>query len=299
MRQGDVLVVGSVNVDLVVSVDRLPAGGETVGGGAFGQHSGGKGANQAVAAARLGARVTFVGSVGEDAFGAAALADLRGEGVDVQRASVRSDASTGVALIVVDDRGENQIAVAPGANALVTAADVTLALSDYRPRPAGVCLVSLELSDEAVLAAAEAASALGMRVVINPAPARPLPAALVALRPLLVPNEAEALALTGEGDAAAAARALAAQTSNAVVVTCGAKGALLVSRDGHPERLPAPQTRALDTTGAGDAFCGAIAAELAAGSSLEAAARIAVHAASLSVAARGARAGMPTRSMLG
>jgi ribokinase len=293
---GEVLVVGSVNVDLVVRVERLPAAGETVTGGTFAQHHGGKGANQAVAAARVGARVTFVGAVGDDAFGRSALDELKRERVDVSRVAVIAGVPTGVALISVAEGGENQITVASGANALIDAEAVQSALSDSSAlRSGGVFLANFEVADDAVVAAAKAASEAGMLVLINPAPARELPSALLALQPILLPNEIEAQALTGEAEPVDAARLLAARTGAPVVVTIGAKGAIVV-QNGEVERLPASLLEAVDTTGAGDAFAGALAAELSLGRSLLEAVRFAVQAASLSVTIAGAREGMPSRA---
>jgi len=290
-----VIVIGSVNADLVVRVPRLPSAGETVSGGTFAKHQGGKGANQAVAAARLGAQVTFVGAVGDDVFGRAALADFQTEGVGVSGLQV-AGVPTGVALIVVDDAGENQIAVASGANALVDGALVEGALSaDSMTVAGGVYLANFEIAHEAVLAGARIAADAGMEIVINPAPARELPAALLALRPMLVPNEGEAHALTGEMEPLNAARVLAARTGAAVVVTLGPSGALVVD-DGEAEQMPAPLVEAVDTTGAGDTFCGALAAELATGSPLRDAVRFAIQAASISVTVAGARDGMPSRA---
>ncbi|MGI8929234.1 MAG: ribokinase [Candidatus Limnocylindrales bacterium] len=292
---GRVLVVGSVNTDLVVRVPRLPSAGETVTGGTFAQHQGGKGANQAVAAARLGAHVTFVGAVGDDEFGRVALAELQTEGVGISGSQV-AGVSTGVALIVVDESGENQIAVASGANTLVDATLVEEALSDGSMTVAGgVYLANFEIADDALLAGARIAAEASMRIVINPAPAHELPATLLALRPILVPNEGEAHALTGEKEPLNAARFLSARSGAAVAVTLGPQGAVVVY-DGEVEHVPAPLMEAVDTTGAGDTFCGALAAELAAGSTLIAAVRFAVHAASLSVTFRGARTGMPSRA---
>jgi ribokinase len=288
-RSGTVLVVGSVNADLVVTVDRLPEAGETVTGGRFARHGGGKGANQAVAAARAGAPVRFVGAVGDDDLGATAIEELAAEGVDVERIARLDGEATGVALIFVDREGRNQIAVSSGANARVGEALVAAAL-DARPLTAGdVVLLGFEVPDEAVLAGARAAAAAGARAVLNPAPARELPGGLPD-GVLLVPNGLEAAALTGETDAASAARALAARTGAPVLVTVSADGALLAGpgTDGVVA-LAAPQVEVVDTTGAGDALCGVLAAGLAAGLDLEPAARQAVEAASASVRHAGAR----------
>ncbi len=228
-----VVVVGSINVDLVVSVSRLPLAGETVAGGVFARHGGGKSANQAVAAARLGASVALVGAVGADEMGDAAVGELAAEGIDVSCVA-RVDAPTGVALIVVDDAGENQIAVASGANA---------ALVGRRPstsRGDGVVLLGHEVSAEVVLAAARAANEAGWPVVLNPAPARSLPDATLAV---LTPNASEAAELTGCDDPADAARSLVAQTGAAVLITLGGDGALLLEPDGSPVRLPGGEGR--------------------------------------------------------
>ena len=282
----DVYVVGSVNVDLVVRAASLPAPGETVTGGTFERHGGGKSANQAVAAARQGAAVRMIGAVGDDDLGEEAIAQLAAEGIDVAGVQRLASAPTGVALIAVDAAGENQIAVASGANAELSAEAVERALD--RAAPGGVALLGLEVPDAAVLAGARAARAAGLEVVVNPAPARPLAGELLALSPVLTPNGGEAAALSGEADPEAAARALSAQTGAPVVVTVGADGALLVEGDAV-ERIPAPAVEAVDTTGAGDAFNGALAAALAGGAGLADAVRRAVAVAAESVRTPGAR----------
>jgi ribokinase len=284
MSQPAVVVVGSVNADLVVTVASLPLAGETVTGGSFARFGGGKGANQAVAAARLGAAVAMVGAVGDDDLGEEALRELAAEGVDVSRVARLDGVATGVAAIVVDSRGENQIAVASGANACV---EVELSLTGD-----GVVLLGHEVPPSAVEAGLAAARAAGWTAILNPAPARELPADPSGV--LLTPNADEARALTGEKDVDAAARALAALTGAPVLVTLGAEGALLVDGD-EVERLAPLQARVVDTTGAGDTVNGALAAELAAGRPLGDAARFALAAATLSTRAAGARAGMPRR----
>jgi ribokinase len=257
----------------------------------FARHQGGKGANQAVAAARAGAQVTMVGAVGDDEYGRSALADLESAGVDVSRIAVMSGESTGLALIAVDERGANQIVVAPGANAALGAAAIEEALAGYEPRPGSVAVLSFELADDAIVAAGQCAASRGMRLLVNPAPARALPPPLLALSPIVLPNEGEATTLTGQSDPRAAALALARQTGAPVIVTLGAAGALLHEPGGSPdtERLPAPTIEVVDTTGAGDAFVGALAAHLAAGKPLREAAAAAVEAASQSVTSAGAR----------
>ena len=283
-----VVVVGSLNADLVVSVARLPRAGETVAGGTFARHGGGKGANQAVAAARAGARVAMVGAVGADDLGDEALRDLAAEGIDVPAIARMDGVATGVAAIVVDAAGENQIAVASGANAQLGGDAVSAALARLLVTAPGVVLLGHEVPEAAVVAGARAALAAGWQVVLNPAPARPLPDTLAGV--LLTPNADEARELAGIDDVEAAARALGAR----LLVTLGADGALLL-HEGVAERLPAPRVNVVDTTGAGDTVNGALAAELAAGRPLRDAARFALTAAALSTRAAGARAGMPPR----
>lgn len=299
-----VVVVGAINVDLVVAAPRLPGPGETVVGAGLERHGGGKGANSAVAAARAGASVRLVGAVGADETGAAALAELRADGVDTRAVTVLDGVATGVALIVVDDRGENQIAVGAGANAAVTAEQVRDALRDALPT-AGCVLVSTEIPAAAVAAAVEAAAAAGVRCVLNPAPVIPVVAELLGHGPLLTPNGSEIrdlVALLGiggppsgavAGEVSAGAGAIAARSRAPVVVTLGADGVLVVAPDGEPEHVPSGKAEVRDTTGAGDTFNGVLAARLAAGDELGAAVRVATAAASLSVAHVGARTGMP------
>ena len=285
----DVYVVGSVNVDLVVTAATLPRPGETVAGGTFERHGGGKSANQAVAAARLGGTVRMVGAVGDDDLGEEAVAALEAEGVDVSAVARLEGSATGVALIVVDEAGENQIAVASGANAELGGDAVEAVL---RGADGGVVLLGFEVPDAPVLAGARAARAAGLEVIVNPAPARELPFALLALSPLLTPNLDEARALAGEQDPEAAARALAAKTGAPVVVTLGADGALVVDGDSL-ERIPAPPVEVVDTTGAGDAFNGALACELAGGAALIDAVGYAIAVAAASTCAAGARTVVP------
>ena len=306
-----VIVVGSINADLVVRAERLPAAGETVTGGRFSRHGGGKGANQAVAAARLGADVAMVGAVGGDDLGEEALAALAAEGIDVSAVARAGGATTGVALICVDATGENQIAVASGANAELDGAAVERAVREAGAAGGGgaalpVVLLGHEVPEAAVLAGARAArggaggahagdgrEARGS-IVLNPAPARALPGELLALGLILTPNAGEACELTGRREPEEAARALAARTRAPVLVTLGARGVLVLDDEGATV-LAAPPVEAVDTTGAGDAFNGALAAELAAGRSLREAAAFAVTAAALSTRSAGARAGMPRR----
>lgn len=280
---GLVVVVGSINVDLVATADRLPQAGETVLAGAFTRNGGGKGANQAVAAVRAGAATRLVGCVGEDAEGRTAIAELDDLGVDVGLVIRTAAAATGVALIVVDAAGDNQIAVAPGANLLVEAfSEKALAGGP------GVLLLSFEVGDAVLCDAAEAALAAGWLIVVNPAPARPLPERLRACHPILIPNEHEATLLTGIDDPAQAALALTEQTHAAVIVSLGADGAL-VADDAGISVFSAVAVDVVDTTGAGDCLCGTFAARLAAGHDLSAALCDALEAATASTRLPGAR----------
>jgi ribokinase len=282
-----VVVVASINVDLVVHAERLPGAGETVAGGTLHRAGGGKGANQAVAAARAGAAVRLVGAVGADDFGAAALEELRGEGVDVGAVLRLPDAATGVALIVVDRAGDNQIAVASGANHALTGADVAEALAGLAGER-GCVLTGFEVGEDAVAAAAAAAGRAGWPLIVDPAPARPPAPELLAHHPILTPNHHEAAALTGHDDPEAAARALVALTGAPAVVTLGAGGALVADRDGITLH-PAPRVAAVDTTGAGDVFAGVLAGAVAAGRGLRDAVEVANAAAAEAVTRRGAR----------
>ncbi len=302
-RRPAVVVVGSINADLVLRMERLPQAGETVAGGTFERHGGGKGANQAVAAARAGAEVVFVGAVGEDDFGQEAVAELRAEQIDVSGIVRLPGVSTGVAAVVVDAGGENQIAVASGANAELDVRTIERRLSAAELPADAVCLLNLEIPDPPLLAAAQCARAAGIEtILVNPAPARALPQALLELGPILTPNSGELALLAGTSSHEAAdpgsvetrAQELHALSGAPVIVTLGEHGARML--DGTDSRaFPAPSLRAVDATGAGDAFNGALAASLAQGWELPRAIERAVAAASCSVGSPGARGGMPTR----
>lgn len=282
---GRVIVVGSVNVDLVITTERLPLPGETVIGGTFSRHHGGKGGNQAVAAARLGARTAFVGAVGDDDLGRAARDALTLDGVDVVELRTL-DAATGVALILVDAHGENSIAVAGGANAAIAREHVRESLERLVPGPADVVLVGHEIPTVAARAALEAGRRAGATTILNPAPAAGLDAATVRLADLVTPNRGELAMLAGSGI-----------EPERLLVSLGADGADLRTPDGST-RIPAPRVEAVDTVGAGDTLNGALAAALAEGRPLDDAARQAVAAASLAVTRQGAREGMPTAADL-
>jgi ribokinase len=273
-------VIGAINVDLVVSGASLPQPGETVVGGTFSQHQGGKGGNQATAAARVSSsrdRVVMVGAVGDDALGRQALDGLIAEGVRTRVAV--APLSTGVALIVVDPTAQNQISVAPGANTLLSSQYVISALEETEPT---VVLASLEVPIEAVRAAAEWARSRAVLFVLNPAPATRGAVDLLPLVDFLTPNQVELAAL---GPVPASPR---------VIQTRGQNGAIL---DGLIE-VPAPSVDALDSTGAGDCFNGVFAAALAEGRDVREAVHRAVVAAALSVTRPGAREGMPTLAEL-
>jgi ribokinase len=283
---GRVVVVGSVNVDLVVQVERIPRPGETVSRGRFTRAFGGKGANQAAGAARLGAETSLVAMVGDDDFGREALEDLRSFGVDTSYVGVGSE-PTGVAQIMVDQAGENIIAVASGANTELTGAQVERALSDLAPRGT-VVLAGLEVPDEAVRAAGRHAREYGCTFILNPAPALGLAADIIGWTDVITPNELEAVVL-GSVDR------LLQHGARAVVVSRGAQGAELFRVAKRPVPQKAFWVQAVDTTGAGDALNAGLAWALSEGRSLEEGLRLATAAGALATRAVGARASLATR----
>ncbi|MFF4105465.1 ribokinase [Streptomyces sp. NPDC001903] len=286
-----IAVLGSTNMDLVAYVPKAPRLGETVTGRAFRTVPGGKGANQAVAAARSGGEVVMIGAVGADEFGVRLRSALSAAGVET--AALRTvEGASGTAHITVDDEGGNSIIVIPGANGGVTGLEAGDAA---RIGAADLLLLQLELPMEAVLAGASAARAQGVRTVLTPAPARMLPHELLGLVDLLVPNEHEAAALTGFTDPLGAAEALLREVPE-VVVTLGAAGALYAARGQEPLTVPAPRVRAVDTTAAGDTFVGALAVALGEGRSMPQALHWASAAAALSVQRPGAQDSMPARA---
>ncbi|MEU8624457.1 ribokinase [Streptomyces sp. NPDC048669] len=290
----DLLVVGSANADLVVGVDRRPAPGETVLGSDLAVHPGGKGANQAVAAARLGARTALLARVGDDAHGRLLLESQRSAGVDTTGVLV-GGAPTGVALITVDPSGDNSIVVSPGANARLTPEDIRAAAPLLRA--ARVVSVQLEIPLDTV---AETARVLpsGTRLVLNPSPPAPLPAEVLAACDPLVVNEHEARFILGPEAGTTPeswARALTALGPRSVVITLGAGGALTAdTRTGDRVRVPSPAVDAVDTTGAGDAFTAALAWRLGLGEELPEAAAFAVRVGAAAVTKEGAQASFPT-----
>jgi ribokinase len=293
-----IVVVGSSNTDMIAKLPRLPKPGETIGEGAFSTAAGGKGANQAVAAARAGAEVGLVARVGDDSFGEQAIAGFVADGINVQHVTRDPSAPSGVALIFVDDKGENSIAVAPGANAGLTPEDVDEA--EELISAANVVVMQLETPLDTVERAAVLACKHGSRVILNPAPAQPLSDEILANVSILTPNESEAELLTGvpvEDDAGAeeAARALVARGVKTVILTLGSRGAFVFESDSG-ELVPGFKVDAVDTTAAGDVFNGTLAVGLAEGMPFTGAVRFANAAAALSVTRLGAQPSAPTRS---
>ncbi|MGF6223167.1 ribokinase [Pseudomonas frederiksbergensis] len=293
-----VVVIGSLNMDLVTRASRLPRGGETLIGESFATVSGGKGANQAVAAARLGAQVSMVGCVGNDAYGEALREALLAEQIDCQAVSTVED-SSGVALIVVDDNSQNAIVIVAGANGALT--PEVIDRFDAVLQAADVIICQLEVPDATVGHALKRGREQGKTVILNPAPAsRPLPADWYAAIDYLIPNESEASALSGLpvdslSTAETAAARLIAMGAGKVIITLGSQGSLFA--DGQRfEHFPAAKVKAVDTTAAGDTFVGGFAAALAAGKSEADAIRFGQVAAALSVTRAGAQPSIPTLS---
>jgi ribokinase len=294
----NILVIGSSNTDMVAKAARLPAPGETVLGGAFMMAPGGKGANQAVAAARLGADVTFIAKVGNDVFGKQAVDLFRQEGIDTSHMATDPVNPSGIALITVDANGENCIVVASGANASLVPGDLRNA--EERIKKASLILMQLEIPLATVEFVAGLAAIHHIPVILNPAPARALPDELLREIFILTPNQKEAEMLTGipipdRSGAAAAAKALAARGVKIVIITMGKAGALLLDNQRF-EWVPAPEVTAVDSTAAGDVFCGALTVALSEGKSIKKAVEFACAAAALSVTRMGAQTSAPSRS---
>ncbi|MEJ2239234.1 MAG: ribokinase [Gemmatimonadales bacterium] len=294
---GGIVVVGSSNTDMIIKLDRIPRPGETILGGDFSTAAGGKGANQAVAVARAGGKVTFVARVGDDVFGRQAVQRFVADGIDTSRVLTDSDAPSGLALIFVDGSGENSISVASGANARLTPDDVLSARDAIAS--ADVLVAQLETPVDTVRAAVELAAEHGVRVVLNPAPAQPLGEEILRHVSVLTPNETEAELLTGievSSDAAAleAAKKLNALGVDAVLITLGSRGAFLFDSD-HADLVPGFEVKAVDTTAAGDVFNGALAVALAEDNPIAEAVRFANGAAALAVTKLGAQPSAPTR----
>ncbi len=291
-----ITVIGSLNMDLIAGVKRLPQPGETLLATSFLRAPGAKGGNQAVAAARAGSVVNFVGRVGDDAFGVALIESLKAAGVGTEYVSVGEGESTGLALIAVDEDGENSIVVVPGANAGVTPAQVDAANAVMKA--ADLLVLQLEIPIDTVTYAARRGHEGSMRVLLNPSPAQSFDAAALQFVDVLVLNESELALVSGLGfpvDPAYGARLLLEAGSGAVVVTLGEDGCVVVTREREIE-IPALLVEAVDTTGAGDAFLGNLAHALGAGEPLETAARFASAAAAWSIRLPGAQPSMPTRA---
>ena len=297
MKPPRIVIVGSSGTDMIIKLDRIPRPGETLLGGEFHITGGGKGANQAVSAARAGGNVAFVARLGQDEFGEQAIAAFVKERISVDHIYRDRKVSTGVALIFVDKHGENSIGVAPGANGRLSPADLKKARKIFTD--AGVMVVQLEIPLETVQTAALLAAKSGARVILNPAPARALPDELLRHVSILTPNETEAELLTGikvdsDSAAAKAASILRARGVQTVILTLGARGALVATSD-SAQIVPGFKVTAVDTTGAGDVFNGALAVALAEGQPLIDAVRFANAAAALSVTRLGAQPSCPSR----
>jgi len=291
-----IIVVGSSNMDLVVKSPRIPAVGETILGGDFIMIPGGKGANQAVAAAKLGAEVYFIAKLGHDVFAEQSLANFKKEGVNAKYVVQTKQAPSGVALIMVDENGNNVIVVAPGANQKLSPEDVKKAESDIGS--CGAVVAQLEVPLETVEFAGRLANDSGVPFILDPAPAQNLGPEFLKMADVLTPNETEAEILTGkevtdEDSARTAAEDLLERGARAVILTLGAKGFVLATRD-RTEYVSAVNVDAVDATAAGDAFNGALAVGLAQGKTLDDAASFANYVAALSVTKMGAQSSMPT-----
>ncbi len=297
MSKANIVVVGSSNMDIFCYTDHLPEPGETLIGDRYWMTLGGKGANQAVGARRLGAEVTLVGRVGDDLFGQRMLDNFSSHGMALDHIQVDREAGSGVALILVDKQAENSLVVVPGANMRIAPADVEAAARVLRA--ADVLLMQLEIPLETIQRAVDIAHEGDTLCVLNPAPARPLPDVILEKVHLLTPNQSEARVLTGIPadtleDAEAAGQALLDKGVQTVIITLGAQGALIV-RPGETTHVEGVSVDAVDTTGAGDAFTAGLAVALAEGKTLEQASRLANLAGALSATKPGAMPSLPTR----
>ncbi|MCH6199108.1 ribokinase [Aquiflexum sp. LQ15W] len=291
----NILVIGSANMDMVIRSDHFPVPGETIIGGDFSLIPGGKGANQAVAAARLGGDVCFITQLGKDLFGDQNLENYKKEGIDTSFIKQNLDQPSGVALITVDKSGENTIIVAPGANHSLSVADIAAASKPFQR--ADILLVQLEVPIAVVMESCQKAYGLGKRIILNPAPAMDLPESLFRFLYLITPNETEAEYLTGikvigEASAYQAASRLRNKGMQRVIITMGAVGAFLFT-DTFQGIIPTTKVEVKDTTAAGDTFCGALAVALGNGKNIQEAVAFALKAATLSVQRFGAQTSIP------
>jgi ribokinase len=289
-----IVVIGSSNTDMVIKVPHLPGAGETVLGGEFHVVNGGKGANQAIAAARAGGNVIFLASVGNDSFGKRSLEVLRQEGIDVSRIKIRKEEPSGVAMINVSDSGENSISVAPGANSSLLPEDIEEAGALIKD--ADIVLMQLEIPIETVYTSIRIAHENHVPVILNPAPARKLDSELLKLVTVITPNRNEAAILTSDGNNDPGNEGLMEDLKgmglNTIIVTMGEDG-VLFSENGQVKHQAVNKVEAVDTTAAGDTFNGYLAVSLAQGKPMEDAIRIANRAASISVTRMGASTSIP------
>lgn len=297
MSKPKIIVIGSSNTDMVVQSDHLPMPGETILGGDFFMNPGGKGANQAVAASRLGGNVTFISKLGDDIFGEKYRTVLQRENIDTNYVFIDSHAASGVALITVDSKGENAIVVAPGANSTLSSQDIDKAGQEFADTES--FLLQLEIPLVTVLHAVKKASAQGKRIILNPAPAQELPKELLSEIDIITPNETEAEKLSGIrvndiDSARSAAKVIRKKGVDVVIITLGKMGAFIYSEE-IDKHVPTIEVTSKDTTAAGDVFNGALIAGLSEKMSLTEAVQFANRAAAISVTRMGAQASAPYR----
>ena len=297
MNSNHITVIGSSNTDMVIKTSKLPAPGETILGGDFFMNAGGKGANQAVAAARLGGKVSFIAKTGDDVFGKQARQLFEIENINTNNLVIDADHPSGVALITVDAHGENCIVVAPGSNSYLTQNDIDLALEEILSST--LILMQLEIPLETVIYVANIAYKAGKKIILNPAPAAKISDDLLSKLYMITPNETEAelisgIAVTDTESAILAAQNLSERGVKVVIITLGSKGALLYTGD-EARVIESPKVEAVDTTAAGDVFNGAIAVAISEGMELDEAIKFACKAAAISVTRMGAQSSAPYR----